>query len=154
MTPRFEIRTVEAVPTLSIRLTLPIADIGRRYPALLREVWDHARRVGATPSGPPYAYYHRVDGEEADLEAGVPVAAPARGGGRVVAGTRPGGRAVCATHHGPYDTLGKTYQALRGWAEEAGHTLDTAMWESYATDPQEEPDPARWRTDVVWPLVE
>ena len=154
MHPHFEIRTIEAVPTLTIRTTVPIERIGETFGPLLQEVWAHARQVGAAVAGPPFALYHRVSEAGADLEAGVPVATPAPGGGRVRAGMRPAGRVACATHYGPYETLEKTYEALQAWAEEQGHTLATVMWESYETDPEEEPDPSRWRTDVYWPLRE
>jgi AraC family transcriptional regulator len=26
------------------------------------------------------------------------------------------------------------------------------MWETYLSDPTVEPDPATWRTEIVWPL--
>jgi effector-binding domain-containing protein len=33
-----------------------------------------------------------------------------------------------------------------------GRRPASTMWEVYLTDPEEEPDPARWRTEVYWPV--
>jgi hypothetical protein len=27
------------------------------------------------------------------------------------------------------------------------------MWEYYLSDPEQEPDPAKWQTRVIWPLA-
>jgi len=55
-------------------------------------------------------------------------------------------------HVGPYDTLSSTYEALQAWIETQGRTPATAMWEVYLTDPDQEPDPSKWRTEVYWPV--
>lgn len=57
-----------------------------------------------------------------------------------------------AWHVGPYDTLAETYAALMGWIGEQGRTVAGPMWEVYWTDPGTEPDPARWRTEVIIPV--
>ncbi|HMO11186.1 MAG TPA: GyrI-like domain-containing protein [Actinotalea sp.] len=65
----------------------------------------------------------------------------------------PGGRAVQAVHVGPFDTLEQTYEALLAWLSEQGLTPSGQMWESYLSDPAVEPDPAAWRTLIVWPVT-
>jgi effector-binding domain-containing protein len=54
---------------------------------------------------------------------------------------------------GPYDTLGETYAALMRWIGEQGRVVAGPMWEVYWTDPGTEPDPARWRTEVIIPVA-
>jgi effector-binding domain-containing protein len=64
----------------------------------------------------------------------------------------PGGRAVTVEHVGPYDTLERTYGELEAWVRDHGLTPAGAMWESYLSDPDDEP-PERWRTLVTQPLA-
>ena len=64
----------------------------------------------------------------------------------------PGGSAAVAVHVGPYERLVDTYEALQAWVLEQGFELAWPMWEYYLSDPQSEPDPATWRTRIVWPV--
>jgi effector-binding domain-containing protein len=91
--------------------------------------------------------------ETVEVVVGFPVAGPIAAQGEVVPFELPGGRVVTGTHVGPYDTLTNTYEELTAWTQAEGLTLAEGMWESYLSDPSAEPDPATWRTQVVWPLV-
>jgi len=62
----------------------------------------------------------------------------------------PGGRVIHTMHVGPYDTLADTYGELLAWAADEGLTLAEGMWEVNLSDPDTEPDPAAWRTEVFW----
>jgi len=64
----------------------------------------------------------------------------------------PGGPAAVAVHMGAYDKLQDTYAAIERWMQQQGVRAAGAPWESYITDPAEHPDPAKWRTDVFWPI--
>ncbi|GCE21232.1 MerR family transcriptional regulator [Dictyobacter kobayashii] len=62
-------------------------------------------------------------------------------------------------HHGSYNTIGAAHEAVIKWIEAKGLVWDKwetadgdafgARIESYLTDPAEEPDPARWETEVA-----
>ncbi|OWY63184.1 hypothetical protein B7486_54480 [cyanobacterium TDX16] len=56
-----------------------------------------------------------------------------------------------AVHVGPYDQVEPAYRAAAEWVTEHGGTLDGDAWEVYLSDPDVEPDPATWRTEVVQP---
>jgi effector-binding domain-containing protein len=60
----------------------------------------------------------------------------------------PGGRVVTGLHVGPYDSVGHTYARMTAWAIAHGLHPTQDMWEVYLTDPEREPDPARWRTGL------
>ncbi|MGF1600296.1 MAG: GyrI-like domain-containing protein [Acidimicrobiales bacterium] len=65
----------------------------------------------------------------------------------------PGGRVVRVMHTGPYETMEQTCATLQTWMAEQGLQPATGMWESYLSDPWAEPDPATWRTLIVWPVA-
>jgi DNA gyrase inhibitor GyrI len=66
----------------------------------------------------------------------------------------PGGRVASTWHVGSYHELPRTYARLEAWIDEQGYTRRGAAWEIYWTDPGIEPDPAKWRTQVLWPIGE
>jgi len=70
-----------------------------------------------------------------------------------LSGVLPAGRAAEAMHVGPYDTLSQTYDEVMRWVQEHGMHPGTDMWEYYLSDPSTEPDPASWRTRVLWSMT-
>jgi effector-binding domain-containing protein len=109
---------------------------------------------GVTPTGPPFACYHGRSSDVVEVEAGFPVADPVPAADAVWPGVLPGGRAMEALHVGPYDELHKTYAAIQERIEQEGLEPADLRWECYLTDPESEPDPSRWQTQIIWPIRE
>ena len=141
--------------TAVIHETVPMADLRDFFDRAYRSVMSAVQQQNVQLAGPPFALYRGTPTDVVDVEAGFPLAGhyPGGGYGAVVAGTLPGGRALEATHVGPYDTLPQTYGAVMAKMQADGLTPGEAMWEYYLTDPAAEPDPATWKTLVVWPVA-
>lgn len=146
------IKTLRPRPIASIRAAAPAAELSGALGQILPEVWAYVLGQGGQPAGPPFTRYHGNEGEVVDFEAGVPVAAPVAGNGRILAGELPGGPVASIEHVGPYDTLRASYDELAAWMAAEGRTPAGPFWEVYLTDPQEVADPAEWRTEVICPL--
>jgi effector-binding domain-containing protein len=148
----FTIETVDPQPAAVVRAEVPMAELrqvfDRGFPAVLQAVQSQ----GAAIVGPPFGYYPRMPGETVAVLVGFPVAGPITAQGDVEPFELPGGPAVTGTHVGPYETMTQTYEQLMAWTTDEGLTLAAGMWESYVSDPGAEPDPATWRTLIVWPL--
>jgi effector-binding domain-containing protein len=148
----FTVRDAAPQRTLSMRGRARMSALAQSIGGFLGDVFAHTSANGLTPAGMPFTRLHAVDGDEVDLEAGVPVGGPAAGQGRIAAGELPGGLVVAIDHFGPYDGLTDARTALRAWAE-AQHYVETGPpWEIYWTDPGAEPNPAKWRTEIVLPV--
>ena len=115
--------------------TLPGA-IDRGFPALFAGLAER----GAQPAGPPFIRYLRV-GDEIEVDLGVPVA----DGDRAL----PGGRWLAAVHVGHFSGLRAAHGELQEWARERGIAW-SEFCERYLTDPREEPDSARWETELAY----
>jgi effector-binding domain-containing protein len=155
MAYEIEEQTIDARHTATIRFTTPPGPaMGAKLAEVLPEVRKHLEDVGAQVTGAPFSLYRGMSNGTFDLEAGWPVAAPIEPSGRVLPGTLPGGNVAVTWHVGPYDTLGNAFMALDAWRKARGHASDgpDGAWEMYWSDPAEEPDPRKWRTEVVWPL--
>ena len=137
-----------------IRREFAKEDMQKVLGVMLPEVMNHVLSVGAQMAGPPLVrIFGRKDGK-IDLEAAMRVAQAISPGGRVKSGTLQAGKAVVAGHVGPFDQLEETHQKIQEWVKTQGLTKNGAPWEEYWTDPGMEPDPAKWRTKVVWPVKE
>jgi effector-binding domain-containing protein len=153
MTYEIGTRTLPAQATAVARGSVPVEQIGAWLSETYREIATYLESVGMAPAGPPFARYTFHDAGF-DVEAGFPVAKPPQPHGRMTPSSLPAGPAAVTTYYGPYDKIEAAYEAINTWLTAHGHKADGPHWEIYFTDPQAEPDPARWRTDLVAPYVE
>ena len=103
--------------------------------------------LGVEPAGPPYIRYLRT-GEELELELGIPVGPDAEQSSGL-----PGGRAAVLRHVGPFSGLRAACEALGRWVAGQGEEPAGPFWESYVTNPREEPDSSKWITEIVQPIL-
>lgn len=151
MVPRCELVDLVARPTLAVRRRAPV----ERLPQVLGPAWALvmacAGKAGAVPVDAPFVAYQSMDMRDLDLEIGFVFERPLAGDGDVLAGEIPAGEAVQCVHVGPYDQLGATYGAMRGWMVERGLRHAGPAREFYLDDPQDTP-PAELRTLVLLPV--
>ncbi|MDI1463684.1 GyrI-like domain-containing protein [Catellatospora sp. KI3] len=153
-----------AQPYAGIRRTVTmqsIPEIADRIPEIIG--WLLGR--GIAPAGAPFLKYNVIDMERSlEVEAGVPVGAEITGEGEIFGAVLPAGRYVTVTHLGHPDGLEAVTGAVLGWAEQQGlrwDTVDTAdgeRWtarlELYHTNPMEQPDMAKWETELAFRLAD
>jgi effector-binding domain-containing protein len=123
-----------------------------RVPQFMGETFEAVQRAGQQPAGMPFLRTLSMDADGMDIEVGWPVRTPFAGKGDVHAGTLPGGPVATASYLGPYDGIGPAYAAIQAWCTEQGHEIAGPPWESYITDPNQEPDPTKWQTDIYFPI--
>ncbi len=144
------VRQLPRQPTFVVRGRVAVEDIGQWLGPVFHRT---AAAAGSSIVGPPFARYHMV-GEaptEFEVEAGFPVAVAGTAENGVETSELPGGPALVVTHIGPFDEIASAYEAVTEWLAEHGDETAGAPWEVYLTDPAQEPDPARWRTEIVQP---
>jgi effector-binding domain-containing protein len=146
-----EIHRLAMRETAVIAIEVTPDEIGPAVGAAIMEVEAAMRTAGVDLGGPPFARYLAFE-PRIKAEIGFPVLRPAPDVGRVVPGRLPGGRVASIVHVGPYDTLERTYGELIRWLAEMGIHPAGALWEVYWSDPEEEPDPATWRTEIFAPI--
>lgn len=159
--PHVESRGEQAY--VCVRRRLRRAELGPELGPRFAELGQWLAARERKPSGPPFFRYLVVDTDQhLEVEAAQPVARPVSGDETVSTGIVPAGRYLVATHIGPYDGLQAVTARLKAWAAEHGlplaMSLDGTEWEArletYLTDPSEEPDPARWVTELAIMLAE
>lgn len=148
---KIEIRVLYAKDTATIRETIGQADLAEAMGRIFRAVSEVLAKQGVKPSGSPFARYHSF-GETVDLEVGMPVSSPIQPDGKVTPSKLPAGPVAIAVHAGPYESLSQTYDAVESWIRSSGRTPTGGPWEIYLTDPSSEPNPAKWLTEILWPV--
>jgi effector-binding domain-containing protein len=131
--------------------TISVGEIPAFIGRALGEVAGYLQRKGAGPAGMPFARYHRLDDGRFEVEAGFPATTPTSGEGDVEPSELPAGPAAVMTYVGPYDAMEPAYGELLAWVRDRGGEPAGDPWEVYLTDPEAEPDPSTWRTEIVMP---
>ena len=148
----FEIRELRPEPILGIRATTTPAEISTVLAEVLPKVHSFAQQRGYELASPPLTIYHSYTADKVELEGGVTLLRRGSGEGEIKAGMLPGGRAAVTVHEGPYEKLKEAYQALESWIPMQGMVAAGPPWEIYWTDPGQEPDSSKWKTEIYWPL--
>jgi AraC family transcriptional regulator len=149
---RFELIQRPAETVMAIRREMRADEVGQAMAECLPGVFAHVMKQGGAPARRPYMRYHRF-GERVDLECGIPVQVPLAEADGVRAGEIPAGRYARGWHMGPFEGLAASHQALLACCEAEGLGPAGPPIEVYWSDPQQEPDPAKWRTEILLPVA-
>ena len=151
---------------VGIRTKVTMQELGPVLPPLWGEVYGWLASKGLKPGGAPLWRYRIIDMvAKMEIDVGVPVATAVTGDGCVIADTIPAGRYATLIYTGPYDGLMRATADLLAWAEKKGIVWDKwpagpsgegwrARIENYLTDPKEEPDSAKWETELAFKLAD
>jgi effector-binding domain-containing protein len=144
---------------MGIRTQAPMRTFKKAIPQLLGEVFGWLEKQGVEPAGAPFMRYHVINMEgNMDFELGVPVAGALSGDGRVTPGVIPAGRYAALVYTGVNNGI-KGNKALLEWAAANGIAWDRwddangdafrSRVEYFLTSPDEEPNQAKWETEVA-----
>ena len=147
-----ELREVPATATAVVRVSTTPTGLKAEIGDALHEIELLTARAAVGSVGPPFTRY--LDWSEGHVvaEIGIPVARPMPAAGRVEPSELPGGRVASVVHVGPYETIATTYGLMAARLDELGLHAAGPMWEVYWSDPERQPDPATWRTEILYPV--
>lgn len=161
--PRIDERPEQ--PYVGIRAKTTMPEFSAVIDAAFPEVFAWLEKRGIALAGAPLIRYHVINmAGQLDVEIGIPVAAPVSGDDRVMPGILPAGRYASVLYTGDYSGLIEANRVLIDWAKENNIRWDTwvteagdgfgSRYESYITDPGDEPDAAKWETEVAIRLAD
>jgi len=154
----------EEQPYMGIRTQAAMSQLPTVIPQLHEEIYQLLEKRGVSPSGPPFIRYHVINMEaKLDIELGWPVATALPNEGHISAAFLPEGQYATILYTGDYSGLMDANRVLIEWAQQNGIVWDRwddengdafgARMEIYHTDPGNEPDPAKWETEVAIRLI-
>lgn len=142
-------------PAAAIRYMANMSKMGEGMGEVFGKLMQYLQSHRIQPAGMPFSTYPAMEPDEQgnwQIISGFPVAEPIQPEGDIMSFDLQGGRAAAPTHVGPYETLEQSYRDLSQWIEEHDLTPAGAMWETYLTDPNAEPDQSKWRTAIYCPV--
>ena len=153
--PMVEFRSIPAAPVLAIRGTVSVETAWTWGADVFGELYGLLERAGRTPTGPGGALFPAefFELEQAELTAFVPVDGSVPGSGRVESLTIPAMEAAVMVHSGPAGDTDQTYGMLGTVVAERAIGVKGPIREYYLV-PLSEPDPARHRIEICWPVFQ
>jgi len=148
-----EVVELDPQDAIAVRGNVVNTDLPSFFERAFATVAAAVESSGAEIVGPPFGFYPEMPTANVVVEAGFPVSKPVEGVADAHPLVLPGGRVVQAVHVGPYETMEETYVELQSWMDQQGLRPAVGMWECYLSDPRTEPDPATWRTKIIWPIT-
>jgi effector-binding domain-containing protein len=159
---KLEERTAQ--PYVARRTKATMSELGTVIPQQLGQVFAWLGQRDIAPAGPPFIRYRVIDmAAQLDIELGVPVAGAVSGDDRISADVVPAGRYATLIYTDVRRGI-EANAALLDWGARQGLAWDSwgtengdafgARLESFLTDPAQEPDPAKWETEVAIRLAD
>lgn len=149
---QIEMRELVECSTAVVRSILPLSEISGFLSQAFGAVAEAISTQQISPTGPPFAKYHPLEDGKFSVEAGFATSRTVRTTGQVMASILPGGPAAVMTYIGPYDEMEGAYRELDDWISNQGGSSTGDSWEVYFSDPSQEPDPQKWRTEIIMPF--
>jgi effector-binding domain-containing protein len=120
----------------------------------LREVYAAIAAQDMEPDGPWFTHHLKRPEESFDFEICVPTSRAIDPAGEVEAGIWPAMRVARTVYRGDYAKLGDAWGEFTDWIATQGLRQAEDLWERYLAGPDTNKDPARWRTELIRPLVD
>lgn len=160
--PRLEYRNAQ--PYVAVRTEVTMQELSTAIQRGLEEVFAWSGKREIAPSGAPFIRYLVIDMEaQLQIELGVPVVNAVSAAGHICSGVLPAGCYASLIYTG-LDIGIQANAALLSWGAEKGLVWDSwpagkgegfaARLETFLTDPEEEPNQAKWETKVAIRIVE
>lgn len=135
-----------------------------KLPQLIPEVIMWLMENNILSFGKPFFEYLEMENGQLLVNVGVLLQNAIKGNERIIAGKFKAGTYATITYLGHYSNLFEAHMALESWIEknnlkENKEVFDNGVkWgsrtEFYITDPEKEPNPDNWLTDVMFLLAD
>jgi effector-binding domain-containing protein len=157
MQPEVKVERREAIPVVSKRVLVTLAEIGNAIGPAFQEVYGGLSAHGLTPAGPPFVIYHGMPkgGTPFEIEVCAPIVeagpkADAPVGWQIR--ELPAGTIATLLHVGPYDTLGEAYATIGAWIQSHRFAVSGPPREIYLSEPGTPPEQVQ--TVIEFPVAE
>lgn len=129
------------------------SEIADYYTENFAEIMQYAAANGAEMAGNPSGIYFTWSDTLTKMAAAIPVDREVAGNDEIEFRNIAEGTALQVDHYGAYDAVGPAHYAIEDYANINGLQLQGFAIEKYVTDPGEEPDTAKWLTQIIYPLA-
>lgn len=146
------ITLVESQHALAVRANVPMEDISKAMGAGFGEIMQVMEPAGVQMAGAPFAIWYIWDGDTFVFDNCIPITKKIGGTALVKYFKTYAGKVARVEHRGTYESTQYSWEALEKYIAENSLIKNGDPWETYVTDPESEPDPSKWITELYWPI--
>jgi AraC family transcriptional regulator len=122
--------------------------MGPAYGAIMQVV----ESTGAQVIGSPFCIWYEWENKILEFDNAIPIDRKIKGTKDVLPIKTYQGNVAFVSHMGEYSTTSFSWVALEDYIMENNLEMNGAPYEVYITDPETEPNPANWITELYWPI--
>ena len=151
--PKVEITKTQEIIGLAIKDSANANTMGQKMSEMYGELMTYTFKKKIQMAGYPFTIWYSWDMDKPMVfAAAIPMIKKYDGKGRIFPIKIAPTEAVTALHKGSYNSSDFTWMAIDEFIKE--HKLVSAgdPWETYITDPTNEPDTSKWETRLYWPI--
>ncbi|HEX2612113.1 MAG TPA: GyrI-like domain-containing protein [Fibrobacteria bacterium] len=148
-----EIAETKAQPAAVIHFDIPRHEMMAVFGPAVEELLGALGAQGIKPLSAAFAHHLKMSPERFNFELGFVTEKPVEAAGRVKPGDLPARKVARTIYHGPYEGLPSAWGEFDKWMKAQGLKQADDLWEVYTHGPQSDPDPKKWWTELVRPLV-
>jgi effector-binding domain-containing protein len=145
-------KEIQSQNALAMRINCSLEEIEEKMSGSIGRLFSMADSSGLEMTGPPFTIWYKWEGEEFEFDNCIPVSESINPGEGVRAIQTYSGKVVSVLHTGHYSTAHNSWMVLENWMKENALESNGDPMEVYLTNPQDEPDPTNWVTELVWPV--
>jgi len=136
------------------RGTVPMSEMSTFYASNLGGIYTAVGASGVEMKGRPCGIYYSWDEEmgTTDMCAAIPVSDKSLKIEGYQTVTLPAGRVVKVPYTGDYAGLPEVHYAIDDYLKAYSLSQNGPVVEEYVTDPQSEPDPSKWLTNIYYSI--
>jgi len=137
---------------LSVRETVTTDQIGPKMGEHYGMIGQFIGMNKLKMNGYPICIWHNFNDDESDMECGMFIEGEAKGNESVKVSKSYEGKAVVLDYFGAYDASPDGWQKIEDYIRENQMEKNGTPWDEYYTDPNVEPDTAKWHTRLYQPV--
>lgn len=149
---KVDMRAMGEMHYLFIHDSASVATIGEKLGMGYGRIQGVMAKQGLKQSASVFAIYYTESETNWEMDICIPVDKPGKEEGAVKPGLYKGGNMVVASFYGPYEQTPAGHQAAEEYMKKNNKKITGAPWEIYVTDPMVEKDPAKWLTEICYPV--
>jgi len=146
------VEKLSEISYIGIRTTSNNKEIGITMGRLYTRMMSYIQENSIETTGPPIAVYYSFTDSTMDYEAGIPVTLVKDIPEPMKIKTIEAGQFIIGDHIGPYEGMQETYNAMMNYQQIKKIDVEFKSIEKYITDPEEEDNPSKWLTRILFPV--
>lgn len=151
-TGEITLKDVKSMYAMTIRSKCTVDEMGEEMGKSFGRIMEFISANGAQMTGPPFAIWHERENEVMEFDNAIPIDKNIKGTKEILPIKTYQGKVAHVSHTGDYMTTYHSWTALETYIKENNLETNGIPYEVYITDPQSEPDPSKWITELYWPV--